>query len=343
MDEVEGAAHWEIRTLVDAYADRPPTEYIVDKFFSTHSLNVVYGAPGVMKSLLMADLCTSIVAGYDWLPGVNGGGVGVMVKESPILWLDVDNGTRRTDERFEALSRSKDLDENAQLYYLSMPNPPFYANEDDAVILLMQTIWQLGVKLVVVDNLGLVTGDVEENSAQMGLIMSGFRTVAERTGAAVILIHHQRKGGAGGSRLGDSLRGHSSIEAALDLALHIIREPNSPEVTMQSTKTRGVDVPTVTARFNYEHRPGTNDLRIAWFDGLQVIRGENPIRDEIIATLRDQREMTKGRLADSVYENLGGKFGVNKIRNWIDEMILVTKELEVKAGKGRTKIVCFVG
>jgi hypothetical protein len=334
---------WEVRTLADAYAERPPTEYIVDKFFSTQSLNVVYGAPGVMKSLVMADMCACVVAGYDWLPGCNGKGEGVMVKESPILWLDVDNGTRRTDERFEALSRTKDLDENAQLYYLSMPNPPFYANDDDALIALMQLIWRVDARLLVVDNLGLVTGDIEENSAQMSLIMAGFRTIAERTGAAVVLIHHQRKGGHNGSRAGDALRGHSSIEASLDLALHIVREPNSSEITIQSTKTRGVDVPTVTARFNYEHRAGTNDLRLAWFDGLKVARGANPIRDEIIEMLSDNGSMTKGRLSDAVYESLGGEFGINKIRNWIDELIIVTKELEFGSGPHNAKVVRLSG
>ena len=97
--------------------------------------------------------------------------------------------------------------------------------------------------LVNCDNLGLITGDVEENSAQMAQVMGFLRILTEVTGAAVILIHHQRKGGAGSSRPGDALRGHSSIEASLDLALHVAREPGSQEIVIQSTKTRGVDVP----------------------------------------------------------------------------------------------------
>ena len=38
FDELEeGEPSWEVRTLKDAYAERPPTEYVVDKFFATHS------------------------------------------------------------------------------------------------------------------------------------------------------------------------------------------------------------------------------------------------------------------------------------------------------------------
>jgi len=337
-DVVNEEPQWDIRTLADAYASRPPTEYIVDKFFATHTLNVVYGAPGVMKSLVMADLCACVVAGADWLPGVNNNGAGIPVKRSPVFWLDMDNGTRRTDERFEALGRAKTLDEDAPLYYVSMPNPHYDAGSTDENLRLMQVISGTGARLVVIDNLGLVTGEIEENSAKMAFIMGQLRTVAERTGAALVVIHHQRKGGAGTSRAGDALRGHSSIEAALDLALHIVREPNSSEITIKSTKTRGVDVPTVTGVFNFTHKPGTNDLQTAWYSGRQVIRGENPIRDAILDVL-EEGEMTKGMLADRVHDALRGEYGINKIRNWIGEMIEVTKEIEVNTGERGAQIL----
>jgi len=320
---------WNIRTLEHAYQNRPPTEYIVDKYFALGTLSIVYGAPAVMKSMLMADLCACIVAGSDWLPGSQGNGQGVAVKQSAIFWLDMDNGTRRTDERFDALAKARKLPIDAPLYYLSMPNPPFALDDVDSLLMLIDVIRGYGAKFVVIDNLGLSTGNVEENSAGMAHIMGYLRILTERTDAAVVVVHHQRKGGAGQSRAGDALRGHSSIEASLDLALHVVREPDSKDITIQSTKTRGVDVPMAKASFCFDHRSGTNDLELAWFDGIKQKRGGNMIRNEIMAIVASEGPITKGRLVDRVRECLGAETtGINSVRNWIGELVDVTHELD---------------
>ena len=331
---------WQIRTLANAYQDRPPTQYIVDKYFARGTLSIVYGAPAVMKSMLMADLCACVVAGQDWLPGSNGNGHGIPVTQSPIFWLDMDNGTRRTDERFDALAKARKLSITAPLYYLSMPNPPFALDDLDGLLRLIDVIRACQAKFVVIDNLGLSTGNVEENSAAMAHVMGYLRILTERTDAAVIVIHHQRKGGAGQGRAGDALRGHSSIEASLDLALHVIREPNSAEIIIRSTKTRGVDVPQVTGRFNFEHVPGTSDLATAWFDGIAPVRGDNPVREAIIKILEDTKTgMTKGRLIDLAHDKLRGEVGVLKIRNWITEMIAQGEIVEAPGQKHNAKII----
>ena len=338
MDEVKPT--WKIRTLKDAYEPREPTQYVVDRFFATESINILYGAPGVMKSMILGDLCAAVASGQDWLPGFSGDSVGVQVEQCPILWLDIDNGSRRTDERFDALGKARNIPEDAPLHYVSIPNPPLIMTDEESVYMLMSLIHELGAQFVVIDNLGLITGAVEENSAGMAQVMGYLRVVAERTKAAIVLIHHQRKGGANGARLGDALRGHSSIEAAIDLALHVVREHNSKEITIRSTKTRGVDVPLVTAVFGYEHRPGTNDLAKAWFYGKGQTKGKNPVRDMIITILYERPEgVTKGRLVDMVHERLEKKYGINRIRNWIGEMVTVTQEIEIHKGSDNAKII----
>jgi len=330
---------WEIRTLENAYKERPPTEYVVDRYFALGTLSIVYGAPAVMKSMLMADLCACVVSGRDWMPGLFDNGSGVPVKKSPIFWLDMDNGTRRTDERFEALAKTRSLKESDPLYYLSMPNPPFALDDVDSLLMLIDTIRAVQARFVVVDNLGLSTGAVEENSAAMAHIMGYLRILTERTDAAVVVIHHQRKGGAGQSRAGDALRGHSSIEASLDLALHVVREPDSMQVSISSTKTRGVDVPPIKGDFNFEHKPGTRDLDRAWFSGIKQERGVNPVRSEIIEVIREHGTITKGRLIDIVKERMGQDSpGINNIRNWVGEMINVTKDLTSEK-KGTSVII----
>jgi len=340
-NETENFTPWRLRTIKQAREERPPTVYTVDKYFSRGSLNIVYGAPGSLKSMLLADMCCAIAGGVDWLPGIGEGGAGIKTRLGGVLWYDYDNGTRRTDERFDALSSApgRYLADDAPLYYVSMPQYAYSANDLERTLYLIDLVNELQVETLVIDNLGLITGDVEENSAQMAGVMGYLRIVAERTDAAVIVVHHQRKGGAAGGRAGDALRGHSSIEAAIDLAIQVIREPDNLGITIRSTKTRGVDVNQASALFNYDHKAGTHDLETAWFSGVAPVRGVNPVREEIIATVQEFGEISKGRLTDLVKERVGVEgVGINSIRNWIGELTDIEKVLKVEK-KGTTHVI----
>lgn len=336
MSEEETEPTWQLRTLKNAYQKREATQYIVDKFIATHSLNIVYGAPATMKSMLMADMCVHVVAGTNWLQSENGG---IPVKKSPILWIDMDNGARRTDERFDAIGQYNNLPDDAPLHYVSMPDPTLIANDTKSIVVLINTIRETNASIVVIDNLGLITGDVEENSAQMARIMGNLREVAELTGCAIIIIHHARKGGAGQSRAGDALRGHSSIEASVDLALNITRDGDAKQITIMSTKTRGVDVPTLTAKFDYKHYEGTHDLERAYFYGVVAKRGSNPIRETILFYVEEHGEITKTRLVELVNENLKGEASKAKIRSFLDDMLNITGQLQAKKGEYNAQII----
>lgn len=338
-ETVPDTVAWHIRSLSNAYQERTPTEWIVEQFFARETLNIVYGAPASMKSMLLADLCACVVGGLDWLPGLYGSGQGIKTAQGPVFWLDMDNGTRRTDERIDAVAKARRLPVDAPFHYLSMPMPPYNAYDLDPNLMLIDAIRSVDARIVVIDNLGLITGSVEENSAQMAQVMGYLRVVAERTKSALIVIHHQRKGGANGSRTGEALRGHSSIEAAVDLALQVTREIDTNEVSIRSTKTRGVDVPQVRGVFNFSHLPGTFDLSAAWFSGAQPVHGDNPIRETILDVLADTGPITKTRLAHVVSDSLGGEYGINKIRAWIDDMINVSGVIKTEKGKDNASIL----
>lgn len=325
----DAPAGWQVFNLTDAYTEREPTRYIVDGILAEASLNIMYAPPAAMKSMLLADLACAVAGGHIWLPGAGGG---VKVERRPVLWLDMDNGARRTHERFGALGKGHNLPPDAPLHYVSMPTDPLLHLTDlEAVNHLIWTIRDYQAGLVVMDNLGLIAGDVEENSAKMAEVMSYLRAVAERTGAAVVVIHHQRKGGnMAGGRIGDTLRGHSSIEAALDLALHVVREPGENMLTITSTKTRGVDVPTLRARFNYEHRPGTKDLGIAWFDDWTIESKFATLDPETIVVYDAARDVLQ-RLPDVTQGVLQMK--IKDITDLANTRILKHLEQLVAAGR----------
>jgi hypothetical protein len=100
-------------------------------------------------------------------------------------------------------------------------------------------------------------------------------------------------------------------------------------------------VPPVTAHFNYDHKPGTHDLERAWFEGVAEVRGDNPIRDAVIAALEENGEMTQGMLVDTVHEMLKGETGKLKIRNRVKDMLEVSGEICAQKGAFNSLIIAL--
>ncbi len=272
-EEVPG---WQLRSLRDAYGDLPPYEFLVDGVIQIPSLTIVYAAPGELKTMLLIDMMVAVAGGLDWLSPTDHSEDGFATNQSPVLLIDLENGLRRSDERVGALARARHLPIEAPVNYTCMPDPPLDGSDPDSLRLLANHIRMLRAKLVIVDNLGLSTGDADENSPEMAQIMGGFRRMAEDLNIAIIIIHHQRKSTSVKARKGDSLRGHSSIEASVDLALLIKRKLNTNEITINATKVRGAELPQIRTEFTYTHKPGTRELETARFLNLEIIDNSSP-------------------------------------------------------------------
>ena len=324
---------WQIFTLADAYAPRDPVEYVAGNLFAIPSLNIPYGAPGTLKSFLMADLAVCVAAGVDWLPPapwIDGNQArAIKTHQCPVMWLDFDNGRRRTHDRFAALGHARDLPPDIPLFYYSMPSPWLDASDNASIGDLALRIKDAGAKLVVVDNLGVVSGDADENSAEMGQVMSRFRQVAEDAGSVIIPVHHQRKSTGSTGRAGDALRGHSSIEASLDLALWIEREEYGDICTIKATKTRGDIVLPFSAAFTYDHDEAGELIKAKFYGIAAEDTRSGPAIERAILTVLQGTSMNKTDLTNAVKEELkdeaGKAPGVNRIRDMVDRLTTIGK------------------
>lgn len=312
---------WQPFSLADCYEPRPPIKYLVGRMLEQPSLNILYGAPGTLKSFLLADLMVCVAAGRSWLDPApwQKGGHALQTNQVPVMWCDFDNGRRRTLDRFKALGRSRILPPDLPITIYSMPVPWLQSTDLIAIGSLAQRAKLRGIGLICIDNLGTVLGDAEENSGDMAKVMSHFRQLAEDTGAAVVLIHHQRKSNGLTGRAGDSLRGHSSIEAALDLALQVEREPYAETCTITATKTRGGDVLPFRVQFTYEH-DSAGELQTSKFFGLGIEDNSSMAAiDREIKTALAGQSLKQGDLIKAVKEILSA-VGLNRIRDRIEWM-----------------------
>jgi hypothetical protein len=302
----------QLRTLKDAYTERPPLKYLVEGFIAAGGLSMFFGAPGGYKSFILADIAVCVAGGHRWLTLPDGSG-GRAVAVCPVLWVDCDNGKRRTDARFEALARARSLPQDTPLLYVSMPDPAPNVADVHGAKLLLDTVKQVGAGLVIIDNLGLITGDIEENSAAMAAVMGNLRSISEATGAAVIVLHHQRKTSDREQQL-NIVRGHSSIAASLDLAIHVSRDTEDRrKAVLIPVKERDSAIPIIGAEFSFKDKPDRDDeLEAARFFGVNQVdtRSDQAIRwailevlynvtlnkTQLIATLKDAG-ITAGRPA----------------------------------------------
>lgn len=245
---------WEsqILSLSDGLEPLPPREYLASPLFPLPSLSLLFGAPGSLKSLLLMDLCVCVASGKPWLGHFP-------VKQGSALWLDKDSGKDRLVRRFLALLCGHGL-ERCPVDFLAFPQPTFVAagpGAAEAVHRLISLTQRRGYVLIVLDNLGSVSGAKDENSPEMVEVMGRLRFITEETGAAVIVIHHKTKSQR--ERPGDMLRGHSSIEGALDLALFLSRK-GERLVYIQATKSRDIMPQPFHALFHFE----TKDNELTW-------------------------------------------------------------------------------
>jgi hypothetical protein len=330
---------WQIRTAADALEPKEPQKYLIDQMLPYPCLAIVYGGPGSLKSMILADMAVCVAGGLRWLDTMSCDsvqpGVSLQAIQAPVLWVDFDNGSRRTDIRIGAMLRAHGLGPETPIHYVSMPTPHLDASKDTHIEAMTALIRRNGYKLVIVDNLGLITGNTEENSADMANVMGRLRRLAESTEAAIILVHHQRKSAANseanGLRLGESLRGHSSIEASLDLALLVDRKAGEDVITIRPTKVRDfLSFDIIGAHFTYEHTPDSRDLWQARFFSEATMSREEAAISQLRATIMDicttQPGIGQKQLVDEVRDRFGALHdakvpGVNKVRGTVEMLV----------------------
>lgn len=304
MNEIKKDNSWRVRTLADAFKPRPPRRYIVESLFPEKTLNIVFGAEGSMKSLFLMDMSICVSEGLPWLQYKDGGGYKFETEKCGVLYIDVDNGTLTDDERINAFALSHGMtpDEKSNFRYLSMPEDFDISNKEvrGRVWLLCQA---LNVKLLIMDNLGLINSK-DENSHEMAAVMSNLRWLADR-GLCVIIVHHQRKSSAqNGNSLRETLRGHSSISAALDSALLVSRKDIGEEyITIIQTKARFAPVEVFGAHFEYTWIPETKELETAMFTSYDVDNEQGKAYGLITVILNGGEELTRTELVQQIMKN----------------------------------------
>ena len=187
----------------------PPASWLIEGFVPEQSLCILYGAPGTFKTFLALDAALCVANGRPFFNRpVKAGVVFYLAGESPA-------GFRLRIAAWE------------KRYGHTSEHPPFYLqpggavlNQDGESAKLAKDILAISdsPKLIVVDTLQVYLEGNENSPEYMGAFIRACVELREKTGAAVVILHHLGKDRSKGAR------GHTSLAGTADAMFEMAKQ-----------------------------------------------------------------------------------------------------------------------
>ncbi len=222
-----------IHTAAEALEPQPPLEWIVEGVFAAGSVSIVAGEPGCGKTYALVDCGVAVANGEGW--------VNLAVKACAVLLVDEESGPRRLMQRLGDTLRGHNAGPDTRLYWISLARFDLWDSGDATA--LESAIAETGAGFVVIDALADVMPGRDENSVRdVQPVFMALRSIAERTQAALVIIHHNNKAGG--------YRGSSAIKGAVDGLISIDKIGDT--LTFKDEKSRDVESVEFAARMNWD-------------------------------------------------------------------------------------------
>jgi RecA-family ATPase len=181
----------------------------------------------VGKSTLIGALAVAVAQGRPFL--------GYPTKQTGVLILALEEHPRDLQRRLQAFGLR--------------PEDPLWV-QCDPVRLSPETLRELevfvgahGIGLVIIDTLGRLWRVEDENdNAEIERALGPVLGLARRTGACVLLVHHERKGTDEQRQTGETIRGGSALLGLVDQAL-LLRRGEAPNERVLVTVGRYAETP----------------------------------------------------------------------------------------------------
>jgi hypothetical protein len=180
----------------------------------------MYGDGGTKKTWAGMYLAACVASGAPWGD--------IETHQRRVLFVDEENGESEISERAARCIRGALADASADLRYISLAG--FHLDDPKDEAILTAEILAQAAGLVILDALAdLMVGD-ENSKQETQPVFNALRRITEKTGAAILVIHHANKQGGH--------RGSSVIKDAPDILLKVESEPESNFITFKTEKNR---------------------------------------------------------------------------------------------------------
>jgi KaiC/GvpD/RAD55 family RecA-like ATPase len=195
---------------LDQLLAMPPRRSWLGGLIAPGEVTVLFGSPKAGKSALALSVAYQLAVGRPLVHGYE-------AEKLSVLYVAAEGGGDFRS-RVELLRRkygdASGFRARLQAIALLDPHSPEVSN-------LIERMRTSGTKLLVLDTLArMMSGGDENSSKDMGAVNTSLGRIMAETGAAVLVVHHDRKGNAG-RITGADLRGHGNLQAAVDTIVHV--------------------------------------------------------------------------------------------------------------------------
>jgi RecA-family ATPase len=223
IDDNHPIYEYRILTAKDAMQEHPPVEWVVENLIPSSTLSVFFGDPGSKKTWAMISLAVHVALGKEWL--------GYIVTPNKVLFIDEESGESWFMRRLKAAILGALGDDTTQVVFIC--NAGFMLDDKQDIAEVERLIRDSRAGLVIFDALTDIMSGDENTKKDTQPILTSLKKIADRTGAAIILIHHTAKSGG--------YRGSSAIKGAADLLVEIKSEDDSKWINFRSEKVRHIE------------------------------------------------------------------------------------------------------
>lgn len=178
-----------------------PVEWLVEKILARGAGTLLFGQPGVSKTVQAAHLVACLVAGKPFAH------LKTVTRGLRVMYLDFDGSWEWNKDLYEAAFRGIGIEGLPESFIYYSPNTEECSFPDDDTGLksleglgpaIELTVKTLGIDLVVCDSLGqMMVGDTN-NGQEVALALRLGLNPARKAGAAVLVVDHATKSAAGG-------------------------------------------------------------------------------------------------------------------------------------------------
>lgn len=301
------------------HEDFPPEVWIVDQLIPAKSVTILSGSPGSFKTWLYIEMAIKVASGLPVFGHFS-------TMQANVLVIDEESGRQRLQKRFKQMGAN----DNTAIHFLSRAGYKMSQLYVDGIV---EKAEELEVGLVIFDSFTrFMNHKADENaSGDMAELMDYYRQLAD-TGLSVLILHHNRKEGAGGFNPAQALRGSSDILAAADCHIAVSRVGQSEFVKLIQTKNRDVWEPVP-----FELRFQENASEFEYVGAAKSpAEKHRELLDKVIETATTYPGLTKTQLTKQAKAH-DVTAGLKKIGDLIDELVL-SNELDMQeASRGGQK------
>jgi hypothetical protein len=288
-----------MHALVEAFDPTVPVPWRVRPFALDGTIAIIAGKGGAGKTWVIHEAADAVVRGSNK--------AGIIGSAGSALVVDAEMGEYLTTKRFAEQGYSTDIQ------VLDAIGMDLKASKEDRQ-LIRDAVMDLRPNLVAFDSLrALVPSAKENDSDDMGPVVTWMRWLVRESGAAGILIHH-----AGWKE--DRTRGSSAIKDQADAVWYM---STVDEDGAKKLSCRGADLKPP----RWSEPPDDIYMKIGLHGGLvsgqQPVDKEVALTDKILETVKTGRYSSGRAIADAIGVNGTGNAFTRKMKQLQDEDIIV--------------------